>query len=140
MRYLFFGVMTTLVNFIVYFPLTRIFGSGFYLPATVIAWVAAVAFAYVTNKLFVFESKSWKTGVLAKELPSFVGARVVSLGIEAAGLYFFNDVLGFGSMTIAIAGFSVLCSDISKLIMQFVVIVLNYIFSKLVIFKKDAKG
>ena len=139
MRYIFFGVMTTLVNFIVYFPLVRLFGSGIYLPATVFAWVAAVAFAFVTNKLYVFESKSWAPAVLRKELPSFAAARIASLGVEALGLVLLNDVLGFSTWSLDIAGIAVTGDDIAKLIMQFVVIVLNYVFSKLVIFRKDTK-
>ena len=140
MRYIFFGVMTTLVNFIVYFPLIRLLGSDTYLFSTSVAWVAAVTFAYITNKLFVFESKSWAGSVLRKEIPSFLAARVASLGIEALGLYLFNDLMGFNGWQAAIFGFGVHGGDISKIIMQFVVIVMNYVFSKLVIFKKDGKG
>ena len=58
--YLFFGVMTTLVNFVSFWAFNKILGESLYLISNVIAWVISVVFAYVTNKLWVFESKSWK--------------------------------------------------------------------------------
>ena len=58
--YLIFGVLTTLVNFLTYWIFTKILGEELYLINNAIAWVVGVIFAFVTNKLFVFESKSWK--------------------------------------------------------------------------------
>lgn len=139
-RYLIFGILTTLVNFVVYFAVTGLFGDDTYLIANVVAWVAAVAFAYVTNKLYVFESKSWKADVLKRELPSFVSARIFSLGVEEAGLWLMITVLAFDEWKIGAFGFEVGGDTLAKLGMQFVVIVMNYVFSKLVIFKGKGKG
>lgn len=137
-KYLVFGVMTTVVNFIVYFAVTAVLGGDMYLVANVVAWVAAVAFAYVTNKLWVFESRSWKKDVLLKELGAFVSARLFSLGVEELGLFVAIDLMRFDNWALDIAGFSIGGDMLAKLFMQFLVIVLNYIFSKLVIFKKKA--
>ncbi|MDO4379519.1 MAG: GtrA family protein, partial [Clostridia bacterium] len=65
--YVIFGVLTTLVNLVVFKGFDVLFKGKYYLFTNTIAWIAAVAFAYVTNKLFVFESKSWKFDVLKKE-------------------------------------------------------------------------
>lgn len=119
--YLVFGVLTTVVNYAVYIPLYNFV----HLPASVcngVAWVAAVAFAYVTNKLFVFESKSWNSGVLG-ELLRFVGSRVTSGVIETVSLLVTVDILGWNG-------------NIMKLFLAAIVIVLNYILSKFFVFKK----
>ena len=119
--YLVFGVLTTVVNYAVYIPLYNFV----HLPASVcngVAWVAAVTFAYVTNKLFVFESKSWNSGVLG-ELLRFVGSRVISGVIETVSLLVTVDILGWNG-------------NIMKLFLAVIVIVLNYILSKFFVFKK----
>lgn len=119
--YLVFGVLTTVVNYAVYIPLYNFV----HLPASVcngVAWVAAVVFAYVTNKLFVFESKSWNSGVLG-ELLRFVGSRVTSGVIETVSLLVTVDILGWNG-------------NIMKLFLAVIVIVLNYILSKFFVFKK----
>ena len=132
LSYLFFGALTTLINFLVYFPLYNWLGfSG--LLSNMIAWVVAVAFAFVTNKLFVFESKSWKPKVLFKELPTFVGARLLTLGLEEAGLLVLIEWLHLDTvLTLPFIGGEM----IIKIIISVVVVVLNYVFSKVLIFKK----
>lgn len=137
-KYLVFGVLTTAVNFVVYFAVIAVLGDDMYLVANVVAWIAAVAFAYITNKLWVFESRSWKKDVLLKELGAFVSARLLSLGVEELGLFVAFNILRFDCLTLKIVGFSIGGDVLTKLFMQFLVIVLNYIFSKLVIFKKKA--
>ena len=106
--YLVFGVLTTVVNFVVFKIFDVIFTSvtntDLTLLTNFIAWVAAVVFAYVTNKLWVFESKSWKISVLKKEIPSFVGARVLTLGIEQLGLLIFITWLGFEKYSLDVFG------------------------------------
>jgi putative flippase GtrA len=87
--YLFFGV-TTLVNFVSFWAFNKILGESLYLISNVIAWVISVVFAYVTNKLWVFESKSWKFRVLLKEVPEFFAARVFSLCVEECGCWLIN--------------------------------------------------
>lgn len=119
--YLVFGVLTTVVNYAVYLPLYNLAG----LPASIcngIAWVVAVAFAYVTNKLFVFESKSWDRNALG-ELVRFVGSRVASGAIETVSLLLTVDILGWNG-------------NLMKLLLAFFVIVFNYVLSKFFVFKK----
>lgn len=135
-RYIIFGLLTTAVNFIVYFTVTAVFGDHTYLAANVAAWVVAVAFAYVTNKLFVFDSKSWDKSAVVRELGAFVSARVFSLLVEEAGLYVMIGIWRFDRFVIDLAVMQIGGGTIVKLFMQFVVIVMNYVFSKLVIFRK----
>ncbi|MBQ5592500.1 MAG: GtrA family protein [Clostridia bacterium] len=128
--YLLFGVLTTVVNLITLAVFNRFVDI---MVSNVIAWLAAVIFAYVTNKLFVFESKSWKPAVLAKEIPSFAGARVLTLGIEELGLLVMIKWLHLDvPLTIGPVG----GEFIIKAILAVIVVLLNYIFSKLLIFKK----
>ena len=97
--YLGFGVATTAVNFLAFWVLEGMLGAELYLLNNVLSWVAAVIFAFVTNKLFVFQSKSWGWKCLCREIPEFVGARLLSLGVEELGLWLFVDLLGFGADT-----------------------------------------
>lgn len=139
--YIVFGVLTTLVNFASFKLFDMLLGTKLYLVTNVIAWVIAVAFAYVTNKLFVFESKSWALPVISREIPSFVVARLFSLGVEEAGLIFFVSLLKFGekSFTIPLINFELSGTMTAKIILAVVVVILNYFFSKLVIFKNKQK-
>lgn len=145
--YVFFGVMTTIVNLAVFYLTKQLFaaigwngvfnsivpedskivelfsGGSEYLDANLIAWVAGVIFAFVTNKLFVFESKSWKPSVAGKEFTGFVGARVFSLVVEMLGMFVMVTLLTWNEL-------------VAKLIVGVVVIIMNYIFSKLLIFRK----
>lgn len=135
--YVVFGVLTTVVNFVSFSVFDKILGTKLYLFTNVIAWIIAVAFAYVTNKLFVFESKSWKMSVIGKEIPSFVAARLFSLGVEELGLIFFVSLLHFGEkvFTIPLIHFELSGTMTAKIILAVVVVIMNYFFSKLVIFK-----
>lgn len=120
--YLFFGGLTTLVNFIVYYPCY----NWLDLSATVsnvIAWVVAVAFAYLTNKPFVFQSHDWSWKTVGPELAKFVGCRVGSGLIETAAIFLTVDVLGWNG-------------NVMKLVLAVVVVILNYVGSKLLVFKK----
>lgn len=126
--YLIAGVCTTLVNYVVYFIVTRPFGA--LIPAdmhtvvgTTVAWIAAVLFGYVVNKLYVFHSHSENLAALIKEAVSFIGMRVLSFLMELVIMYVTVDVLGLWDL-------------VMKLLVNFLVIVANYIFSKLVIFRK----
>lgn len=125
--YLIFGVATTAVSFIVYSLLVT---AG--LDMTVsngIAWLAAVTFAFVTNKLFVFESKKTDKTTLLKEGVSFFGARIFSGIIEifAPTALFW---LGLDQPLFGIEGF------VAKAIVSVGIIVLNYVLSKLIVFRK----
>lgn len=135
--YVFFGVLTTVVNLVVFKIFDKILGSNLYLVTNIIAWIAAVIFAYITNKLWVFESKSWKADIVLKELIGFFGARILSLGIEEAGLWLMIDIMHFEHINgFEIMSFTFDGNFIAKLIMQVVVVILNYIFSKFIIFTK----
>ena len=120
--YLVFGVLTTLVNFVFYWLFTEVLGIN-YLTSNVIAWIFAVIFAYITNKLFVFESKSWELPIVVKEVLSFGAARILSLLFET----------GFLTLTVEIFKFPKL---IAKIIAAVFVVIINYVASKLFIFKK----
>ncbi len=136
--YAVFGVLTTVVNILVFALFGRLLGEENYLITNIIAWFAAVSFSYVTNKIWVFESKSWKAGVLLKEISSFFAARVLTLGIEEAGLYFFVDILSFGDISLKPFGFDIGGELIAKAVVAVVVVIVNYVFSKLVVFGKKS--
>lgn len=122
LSYLFFGGLTTLVNFLVYTPLHY----WVHLSAAVsngIAWVAAVAFAYLTNKPFVFKSHDWSAAVVLPELGKFVGCRIGSGLLETGLLALTVDCLHWNGI-------------VMKVIASVMVVVLNYIGSKLLVFRK----
>ena len=135
--YLFFGVLTTLVDTLVFWLFDSILGDGLYLWSTLIAWALAALFAYFVNKLLVFESKSWDIHVVSKEALEFFGARVFSLGISELGMFLFVDVWSFKDIAFEIIGISINGNLIAKVIMSVIVIVLNYFFSKFIIFRKE---
>lgn len=137
--YVIFGVCTTVVNLITFKLWNLILGDENYLISNIIAWVASVIFAYITNKIWVFESKSWDGKVLIKEIPSFFAARVFSFLVEEVGLYIFVDLLKFNEYSMNILSFRLSGEMIAKVILAFIVVVLNFVFSKLFIFKKKDK-
>lgn len=120
--YLFFGVCTTVVNFIIYFACTNLLDMN-YLLANALSWVGAVAFAYVTNRIWVFQSKNRGIRAIFKEIVSFVGCRLLSGAMDMLIMFIGVDVLGISD-------------SITKFMTQVVVVILNYIFSKLIIFRK----
>lgn len=136
--YFIFGVLTTAVNLITFYILEALFGTAdSYLYNNLIAWVVGVVFAYITNKLIVFESKSWKLKLVLREASEFVGARVFSLAVEEAGLWLLIDLLKWGSFSESLFGFQITGGLIAKVILAVIVVILNYIFSKFIIFKKN---
>lgn len=142
--YLVFGGLTTVVNLSAFKLFDMILTSSSQADLTLvtnfIAWIFAVIFAFVTNKLFVFESKSWSGKTLAKEIPSFVGARVFSLGVEELGILVFISWLEFDRFELDIFGlFSLSGKMLVKIGLAVIVVVMNYIFSKFIIFKKNNK-
>ncbi len=135
--YVVFGVLTTLVNFFAFWLFTKIFGEALYLVNNAIAWVVGVVFAYITNKLFVFESKSWDLKVITKEITGFLGARIFSFLVEEGGMLLFISVLGFGEKTLTILGITITGQFIVKILLAVIVVVLNYVFSKFFVFKSS---
>ena len=135
--YLLFGVLTTLVDTLAFWIFDIILGDEYYLWSTLIAWVLAALFAYFVNKLLVFESKSWDIHVVSKEALEFFGARVFSLGISELGMYLFVDTWSFKDIAFEMFGITINGNLIAKVIMSVIVIILNYFFSKFIIFRKE---
>ncbi len=135
--YLIFGGLTTLVSIFSFWLFDLFIPSKLYLITNVISWVLAIIFAFVTNKLFVFESKKWGKAELNSEIPKFLGARAFSLIIEELGLILFIDLLKFSKISTTVIGFEVTGNLIAKATMAVIVIALNYFFSKFMIFKKS---
>ena len=134
-----FGVGTTLVNFLTYKLFNVLLGVDFYLVSNIIAWFVSVVFAYVSNKLFVFESKSWEPRLVVKEVSSFFAARIFSFLVEEAGLFLLVDICKMKDFAFEIFGFTISGNMISKVALAVVVVVMNYFFSKFVIFRKKNK-
>ena len=137
--YVLFGGLTTLVNLLVFKGFDLLLPGRLYLLSNALAWVAAVAFAFVTNKAFVFESRSWRSSVLKKEIPGFVGARLGSLLVEEGGLWFFVEVLGFGTKVFDFIVVRLSGKIVAKLVLGVIVVVMNYLLSKFLIFRSDGK-
>ncbi len=119
--YIIFGILTTAVDYVTFAVLHYPLNINEIVSNT-IAWTLAVIFAFITNKLFVFNSKSFAPKILVKEIPSFVLARVFSLIVTNLFLIFAGHI-----------GMNML---FAKALISVVVIVLNYIFSKLFVFNK----
>ncbi len=115
-----FGVLTTLINIVVYSLCYERFGVS-NVASNVVAWILSVLFAFVTNKIWVFDSKSMEVSVLLKEAVSFFGCRLATGLLDLAIMYVAVDVMAWNSM-------------LMKCISNVIVIVVNYIASKLVIF------
>lgn len=122
LSYLFFGGLTTLVNFLVYFPVHYWLGLSASV-SNAVAWVVAVTFAFLTNKPFVFRSHDWSMKTVLPELGKFVGCRVASGVAETLILLVCVDILGWNGV-------------IWKVISSIFVIVANYFGSKFLVFKK----
>ena len=140
--YLIFGVLTTVVSWVTYALFTMVVPTYTFWGITVdltttsnvLSWICAVIFAYITNKLWVFESKSWKPSVAIKEFWLFVSSRLVTGVIEWVGLPLLIKV-GFNQSILGIEGM------FAKILVSVIVVILNYVFSKLFIFKdKKKKG
>lgn len=123
--YVFWGVMTTLVNYVTYFLLKELLHVAL-VPRNVIAWAASVLFAYFTNKLFVFRSRDWAWRVALRELWQMAASRLFTLGLETAILWLFVEKLRFSDAIV-------------KLAANVVVVIANYVLSKFIVFRKKAK-
>lgn len=136
--YMFFGVTTTVVNYVVFrIVYVRMLGGSGSILANAIAFVVAVIFAFVVNKIFVFRSKSWAPAVLVKEIPPFVASRVASFGIEELGLFISESLLGWNKVTVLTLGQTAIDGvTVTKLALSVMVAILNYAFCKWVVFKK----
>lgn len=122
-EYFIFGVATTVVNIIVFFLFDSILGIP-YLVANFISIVAAILFAFFTNKQFVFRSKSPTWQHAMSEFLKFVSLRAVSAIVDMLSMWLLVDLI-------------LLDTTIAKIAVQFIIVVLNYVFSKLYIFKQE---
>lgn len=124
MRYLVCGALATAVNIgvysLFYYPLK--FDNG---TSNVIAWIVAAIFAYITNRIIVFDSQVNSKSGLAKEIVSFFGCRLLTLAVDQAIMIFTVDKLGWN-------GF------LMKVLSNIIVIILNFVFSKIIIFRKES--
>lgn len=119
--YLLFGGLTTAVNWLVYFPLYNLLAVDAAV-SNVIAWAVSVTFAFLTNKPFVFCSYDWHLATVLPELAKFVSARLLSGALETLGLFLLVTRLG-------------LDGNLVKILIGIAVVIINYIASKLLIFK-----
>ena len=126
--YVIFGVATTAVNWIVYTVCIKVFSLEMTL-SNALAWIVAVLFAFVTNKIFVFESKDKSIGTVLKEGVSFIGSRAATGALEIL-LPTLLFKFGLNQSFLGIDGFW------AKAFVSVLVIILNYVFSKLIVFRK----
>ena len=117
-----FGVLTTIINIATYAVCYRVIGIA-NVPSDIIAWVVGVAFAFITNKLYVFGSKSMDMKTLFPELAKFVAARLATGVLDVIIMYIGVDVMHGPDVILKVAS-------------NVIVIILNYVLSKLVVFKK----
>ncbi len=121
--YLIFGVLTTAINYTVYYLMYK-FTTLEPTVYNIIAWTVAVIFAFITNKLVVFQSKGFRPTTIIKEFLPFIGARIFSFVVEEAFLGLTVNILDMHPL-------------LSKIIISVVVVILNYFFSKFLIFRKN---
>lgn len=124
--YLIFGGLTTLVNIAAYFCLTRLVGVP-YLGANIAAWLAAVMFAYASNRAYVFSSSGRGLASIAGECARFIGCRVFSGMIDTGIVFVMIDVLHYQDLVVKIAA-------------NGATIILNYLFSKWIVFRDKGQG
>lgn len=129
--YALFGVLTTVANAGTFLIVSYIFGGEHHVFNNIVAWFAGVVVAFVTNKLWVFNSKSWKFKVVGKEAFEFLSARILSFVFENVGLAVLVQVLSWDN--------NIWGQLFIKLVLSVVVVLMNYIFSKFIIFRKKNK-
>lgn len=122
--YIVFGVLTTAINIVSFFLFTRVFGMGL-LASNIGAWIASVIFAFITNKIYVFDSRDYSLKIVTKELVDFTISRGATGVLDMGLMYLFVSVIHMEDM-------------VSKIIINVIVIILNYVLSKLYVFKKGA--
>lgn len=121
--YLFFGGLTTVISIVTFAVLCKGLGWNEHI-SNVISWILAVSFAFVTNRIWVFDAKTEGAAAFLRQMASFFGGRLATLGVEELILLVFITWLGWNEMLVKIAA-------------QVIIIVLNYVISKLWIFKKE---
>ena len=131
--YLFFGGLTTLVSILSFALFNALLGDERYLLSNLLSWVLAVLFAFFTNKHLVFASRSNDKKTLLTEGGKFLGARLLSLGLEELILWIMLDLLAMENLVIL----TIITGElIAKVVATIVVVAVNYAISKFFIFKK----
>lgn len=123
--YIIMGIFTTAVNISSFYILVEILDAD-YKTATVIAWILSVLFAYITNKIYVFQQKTSDMRSLLRELAAFFSVRLLSLGID------------LGMMILLVSQFHT-NETLAKILDNVVIVVVNYIASKWLVFKKTTE-
>ncbi len=125
-NYLIFGFLAFVLNYILYFLFADAIAMH-YMAATALSWVLTVVFAYWTNRTFVFKSRNKEAGAVWKEFISFIGARVATEALELVLMYVMVDMAGIND-------------KIAKFVCQVLVILANYVLSKIWIFKDNSSA
>lgn len=120
--YLFFGVLSTLFSFLIWWICNDFFDMHYQI-ANIVSWIFAVLFAFFTNKLYVFESKDKSLKTIVSEIIKFYFFRLVTLLVDIAAMYIMVELMQMSEI-------------LAKIISTFIVILGNYLFSKFFIFKK----
>ncbi len=142
--YVIFGVLTTVVSWGSYTVFVEVLSMKVFV-GNLLSWICAIVFAYVTNKLWVFESKSWKPSVIGKEIVTFVASRGITGVIEILCVPLLAktgfDNIFYGILEKMNISIGILFTDgiYSKIFLSVVVVILNYFFSKFIIFKNKKK-
>ena len=121
--YIFFGGITTLVDFVIYYAMLWAFGKDIYILASVVAWAGAVLVAYITNKTLVFRDKTQGAAAVLWQTVRFVFSRVLTLGVQTALMWLLVDVIEMSEWLV-------------KLPVAVVIVILNYVASKIMVFTK----
>lgn len=142
--YVIFGVLTTVVSWGSYTVFVEVLSMKVFV-GNLLSWICAIVFAYVTNKLWVFDSKSWKPSVIGKEIVTFVASRGITGVIEILCVPLLAktgfDNIFYGILEKMNISIGILFTDgiYSKIFLSVVVVILNYFFSKFIIFKNKKK-
>ncbi len=124
-NYLIVGVLTTLISVLSYALFAKVFHIH-YMVSNIISWILSVLFAYITNKKYVFKSTVIEKKAVLKEMIDFFKYRILSFLIDVSLMYMFVSLLKVDDM-------------ISKVLVQILIIILNYVFSKIFVFKESQK-
>lgn len=120
-KYIIFGVLTTVINIFSYLVLNKI--GIYYVISNVIAFILSIIFAFITNKIYVFNSKTWNLNIVLRESITFLASRLASFIVDTLTLILLVEIIGINDF-------------IAKIIANIIVIIINYLLSKLVVFKK----
>ncbi|MEG0794595.1 MAG: GtrA family protein [Bacilli bacterium] len=120
--YIFVGGTTTIVSIATFYLFTYPLQLD-YMTSTILSWIIAVIYAYITNKMVVFQTKTKSVKEISKEFTSFVGCRILTLFIEMFIMWLLVSVIRIDK-------------GMSKIVVQFIIFILNYVFSKILVFRK----